>query len=107
MACRQPTIRRYCPADLDAPVTLWYHCWHAAFAGLPVQPIHGDCHGSNVLLCNGEVSGFIELDHLPTGPRLYDLAYDLADRLKWWIEDAAQCACWLAQRGDAISSRLS
>lgn len=68
----------------------------AAFAGLPVQPIHGDCHGSNVLLCAGEVSGFIDLDHLPTGPRHYDLAYYLADRLKWWIEDEAQCAHWLA-----------
>lgn len=68
----------------------------AAFAGLPMQPIHGDCHGGNVLLCDGEVSGFVDLDHLPTGPRLYDLAYYLADRLKWWIEDAAQCAHWLA-----------
>jgi Ser/Thr protein kinase RdoA (MazF antagonist) len=32
-----------------------------ALADLPVQPIHGDCHGGNILLHDGTVSGFIDL----------------------------------------------
>jgi Ser/Thr protein kinase RdoA (MazF antagonist) len=53
-----------------------------ALAGLPVQTIHGDCHGGNFLLYRGDVSGFIDLDHLPQGPRAYDIGYLLADMAK-------------------------
>lgn len=48
-----------------------------ALSGLPTQFIHGDCHGGNILLDGVEVSGLIDLDHMPTGPRLYDLSYYL------------------------------
>jgi len=54
----------------------------AALADLPVQLIHGDCHGGNYLLYRGDVSGFVDLDHLPTGPRVYDIGYLLADMAK-------------------------
>ena len=54
----------------------------AALADLPAQTIHGDCHGGNYLLYRGQVSGFVDLDHLPTGPRVYDLGYLLADMAK-------------------------
>ena len=54
----------------------------AALDDLPVQSIHGDCHGGNYLLHHGDVSGFVDLDHLPTGPRVYDVGYLLADMAK-------------------------
>ncbi len=44
-------------------------------SGLPSQHIHGDCHGGNIMRVGDAVSGFIDLDHLPYGPRLYDLCY--------------------------------
>ncbi len=49
-----------------------------AFEGLPSQRIHGDCHAGNILLTGDEVTGFIDLDHLPIGPRMYDLGYYLS-----------------------------
>jgi Ser/Thr protein kinase RdoA (MazF antagonist) len=49
---------------------------------LPSQHIHGDCHGGNVLFDGEQVSGFIDLDHLPFGPRVWDLGYYLADWVK-------------------------
>jgi Ser/Thr protein kinase RdoA (MazF antagonist) len=54
----------------------------AAVTGLPMQVIHGDCHLGNILFYQGEVSGFIDLDHLPQGPRVYDIGYLLADMAK-------------------------
>lgn len=48
---------------------------------LPTQLTHGDCNDGNVLLDQGRVTGIIDLDHLPTGPRARDLAYYLASRL--------------------------
>ncbi len=67
----------------------------SAFVDLPTQRIHGDCHGGNVLLCGGRVSGFVDLDHLPTGPRVYDLAYFLADMAKNRLGSPEQLAEWL------------
>jgi len=57
----------------------------AAFDDLPEQRIHGDCHGGNILLADGVVSGLIDLDHLPIGPRVYDVAYYLSLGLNWMI----------------------
>jgi Ser/Thr protein kinase RdoA (MazF antagonist) len=59
----------------------------AALADLPEQHIHGDCHGGNILIADGDVSGFIDLDHLPLAPRVYDLFYLPPDRLKWRIDE--------------------
>jgi Ser/Thr protein kinase RdoA (MazF antagonist) len=59
----------------------------AALADLPEQHIHGDCHGGNILIDGGDVSGFIDLDHLPLAPRVYDLFYLPPDRLKWRIDE--------------------
>ena len=54
---------------------------YEAIADLPTQRTHGDCNVGNVLIHDGEVSGFIDLDHLPTGPRIRDLSYYLVSRL--------------------------
>jgi Ser/Thr protein kinase RdoA (MazF antagonist) len=62
----------------------------AKLNGQPVQRIHGDCHAGNILSVDGRVSGFIDLDHLPTGPRAYDLAYYLASGLNWLIGQQAE-----------------
>ena len=53
----------------------------AALTGLPTQLTHGDCNVGNVLVHNGEVTGYIDLDHLPYGPRVRDLCVYLASRL--------------------------
>lgn len=58
-----------------------------ALNGLPMQRIHGDCNPSNVLLSRAEdgktgVSGIIDLDHLPRGQKIYDLAYFLHYRAR-------------------------
>lgn len=51
-------------------------------AGLPAQLTHGDCNDGNVLVDQGRVTGFVDVDHLPAGPRVRDLAYYLASRLR-------------------------
>ena len=46
--------------------------------GLPAQRIHGDCRSSNILWEGGRVTGILGLDHLPWGPRVFDLGCFLA-----------------------------
>ncbi len=67
----------------------------AALSDLPTQLIHGDCHGGNYLLYRGDVSGFVDLDHLPTGPRVYDVGYLLADMAKAQFFDNHAHRGWL------------
>ncbi|MEQ7123463.1 phosphotransferase [Actinopolymorpha sp. B11F2] len=59
----------------------------AALTDLPTQLTHGDCNVGNILVHNGEVTGYIDLDHLPHGPRVRDLSYYLASRLQNQITD--------------------
>ncbi|MGH2968976.1 MAG: phosphotransferase enzyme family protein, partial [Solirubrobacteraceae bacterium] len=54
-----------------------------AVADLPRQRAVGDCNEGNVLVYGTEVSGFIDLDHLPISPRVRDLAYYLVSRLRF------------------------
>jgi Ser/Thr protein kinase RdoA (MazF antagonist) len=54
----------------------------AGLTKLPEQRLHGDCGAGNVLVRGGDVAGFIDLDHLPLGPRIYDLGYYLAHRAR-------------------------
>lgn len=55
---------------------------YEAVVGLPTQRVtHGDCNLGNLLVHDGEVTGFIDLDHLPSGPRIRDLSYYLTSRL--------------------------
>ncbi len=85
-----------------------------ALGNLPMQYIHGDCHGGNYLLYRGDVSGFIDLDHLPTGPRVYDIGYMLADMAKaqffdnhahqGWL-DSFDCVIDGYQRESSLSGR--
>ncbi|MBE1612610.1 phosphotransferase enzyme family protein [Actinopolymorpha pittospori] len=69
------------PAELrDLVDPLRAQLW-AALTDLPTQLTHGDCNAGNVLVHNGQVTGYIDLDHLPYGPRVRDLSYYLASRL--------------------------
>ncbi len=86
-----PSVRRHLRGEdlraLDAVFDGLVDEVCAALADLPEQHIHGDCHGGNILIADGEVSGFIDLDHLPLAPRVYDLFYLPPDRLKWRIDE--------------------
>lgn len=79
----------------------------AATSDLPAQRTHGDCNSGNVLVHNSEVSGFIDLDHLPIGPRIRDLSYYLASRLQAHfgtdIPAAREIDAMLAVLGDYVA----
>ncbi len=65
----------------------------AALADLPPQLIHGDLTPENVLLRRPEaVSGFIDFDHLPLGPRIWDIAQYLSRRIRLRWRQGAQAS---------------
>ncbi len=68
---------------------------YQALADLPAQRIHVDCHVGNILWDAGDVFGIIDVDHLPIGPRTYDLGHLLADMVKNRITSPEQLAAWL------------
>jgi Ser/Thr protein kinase RdoA (MazF antagonist) len=70
---------------------------------LPSQHIHGDCHGGNVLFDGELVSGFIDLDHLPFGPRIWDLGYYLADWVKNHFHDPEEMERWFEILPDLVN----
>ena len=57
---------------------------------LPLQVIHGDFTPDNVLhLTQGRGIGFIDFDHLPNGPRIWDIAKYLSRRIRFrWCQEA-------------------
>lgn len=76
--------------------------------GLPVQRIHGDCGSGNVLVHRGDVSGFIDLDHLPIGPRVYDIAYYLATRIQTGMaRRGGRGDSFLSVAGDYVAGYLA
>lgn len=56
-------------------------------ADLPMQLTHGDCHDGNVLVDAARRVSIIDIDHLPTGPRVRDLSYYLGSRLRRQLGD--------------------
>lgn len=55
----------------------------AALEDLPVQLVHGDMTPGNIIMKGtGDVSGFIDFDHLPKGPRIWDIAKYQSRRLR-------------------------
>ena len=73
-----PTLDRLAPAMRDATF------------GLPRQLTHGDCHDGNVLLRDGHVAGFIDLDHLSTAPRICDVNRWLGNRMLWAMDSPGE-----------------
>lgn len=75
------------PGELNAEVAPFAPRLRAAVIDLPVQRTVGDCNAGNVLLKGSSVTGFIDLDHLPLGPRIRDLSYYVASRLRRFRAD--------------------
>jgi Ser/Thr protein kinase RdoA (MazF antagonist) len=80
------------PTEDVRPVLPLVERLRAAVTDLPIQRTHGDCNTGNVLVDHGEVTGFIDLDHLPMSPRGRDLSYYLASRVRHHLAtpDSAQ-----------------
>ncbi len=95
-----PVIRAHLPDEelgrFDRILGGIEHELRDALAGLPRRRIHGDCHTGNVVLHGTQVVGFVDLDHLPIGPAIYDICAALVDQVKWSVLDAAATSQWLA-----------
>ncbi|WP_152360248.1 phosphotransferase enzyme family protein [Microlunatus speluncae] len=62
----------------------------AVLAEVPLQLVHGDLTPGNVLVRRpGQVSGFIDFDHLPLAPRVWDLGKYLSRRFRRTGREAA------------------
>lgn len=71
------------PPDIAGNVGVHRERVVSALASLPTQLVHGDLTPENILLKRpGSVSGFIDFDHLPLAPRIWDLAKYLSRRLR-------------------------
>lgn len=75
--------------EVTRPVAPLVNTLHDAISGLPTQRTHGDCNTGNVLVHSTRVSAFIDIDHLPIGPRVRDLSYYLSSRLGTHVVGAA------------------
>ncbi|MBO0811384.1 MAG: phosphotransferase [Microlunatus sp.] len=62
------------PADIATSYARRRDTMAAAISQTPVQLVHGDLTPDNVLLCRPDrVAGFIDFDHLPLAPRIWDI----------------------------------
>lgn len=52
---------------------------------LPLQLVHGDFHGGNVLVSDGAVTGFVDFANLCYAPRVHDVARYLVDQVLWVV----------------------
>jgi Ser/Thr protein kinase RdoA (MazF antagonist) len=68
--------------------------WAAMARALSAAPqrVHGDVHGENLLTDGQEVTGIIDIDHLPLAPRGYDLGYFMAFGVRWRLDGNNQPA---------------
>jgi Ser/Thr protein kinase RdoA (MazF antagonist) len=77
------------PSDVEAAYAPLRDRLVDAVDRLPTQLVHGDLTPDNVLLRRpGEVSGFIDFDHLPIAPRVWDVCRYLSRRMRarWQCE---------------------
>lgn len=71
----------------------------ASFAGLPEQLIHGDLTPDNIVLGeHGTPPGFIDFEHLPVGPRIWDIAKYVSRRFR---------TRWYGESGPSDTDRLN
>lgn len=80
------------PPDLAVDFTRWRDRMIDALTDLPTQICHGDMTPDNVLLSRpGGVSGFIDFDHLPLAPRIWDISKYLSRRIRLrWRQGATE-----------------
>jgi Ser/Thr protein kinase RdoA (MazF antagonist) len=62
--------------------------WDAIVQALSAAPqrVHGDVHGGNLLTDGQQVTGIIDIDHLPLAPRGFDLGYYMAFGVRWRLD---------------------
>ncbi len=93
--------------DTDQAVLQGVPVRRASVAPAPcgVQVIHGDMHAGNVLTGPaGEVSGYLDFDHLSIGPRLIDPCYASGSLLARLLDAGASGEQrWLALTADLLA----
>lgn len=91
------------PADLADSFARRRDTMAEDIGGLPVQLVHGDLTPDNVLLRSpDEVAGFIDFDHLPLAPRVWDIAKYLSRRIRIRWRCGAEPAERLAHLGPLV-----
>jgi Ser/Thr protein kinase RdoA (MazF antagonist) len=69
---------------------------------LPEQLIHRDFHLYNLLLSEGQPSGYLDFDMLMRGPRLFDLCYCAIETLAKRFDEPAFPDYWFAVLGAIV-----
>jgi Ser/Thr protein kinase RdoA (MazF antagonist) len=87
-------LARPSPFEVDRLRALRGHV--ASVAALPVQLIHRDFHRGNVLFEDGTVSGYLDLDLVRQGPRLFDVCYCASSVLSESFREAGYANYWLS-----------
>lgn len=103
MSAALTDAKPHCPPQLWIDTIASLQPWiEPDLVDLPEQLISGDLNPGNVLLADGpeewRVSGLIDIDHLPSGPRIYDLAY--------YLSRQARSAPGAPDRGDRFLALL-
>ena len=89
--------------DLDKIYDRFEPLLFARYDELPQQVIHRDAHPGNILIQDGEVSGFIDWDISTWGPRVFDLAYCSTALLSGAGGIPARRRAWLKQLNPLVA----
>lgn len=91
------------PADVANSFARRRETMAEAIGRLPVQLVHGDLTPDNILLRSPDgVAGFIDFDHLPLAPRIWDIAKYLSRRIRLRWRSGTKATDRLAHLGPLI-----
>lgn len=83
--------------DGDAAERVWRDVaptLDALYGGLPQQLIHRDPHPGNMLFLGGQLTGWLDLEQVRRGPRLFDVCYCAGSILVEGFEEPDRARRW-------------